>query len=143
MYCHVLVCTSTYRAVPICLILSESSCTGFQMFSLTQCFLASGGNCPAHYLSPTSESCDPCPTVMGRPAGLEARAGRRDQRSFPMNASARTEMEADSVHFCETRSAFCDARSRACRSVSPYHVSMFGNIIRESVQIRFRPGAPG
>jgi hypothetical protein len=24
---------------------------------------------------------------MGRPAGLEARAGRRDQRSFPMNAS--------------------------------------------------------
>jgi hypothetical protein len=40
--------------------------------------------------------------VMGRPAGLEARAGRRDQRSFPMNASARTEMEAEagsSVHF--------------------------------------------
>jgi hypothetical protein len=45
---------------------------------------------------------------MGRPAGLEARAGKRDQRSFPMNASARTEMEAEarslpvstsSVHF--------------------------------------------
>ncbi len=40
--------------------------------------------------------------VMGRPAGLEARAGRREQRSFPMNASARTEIEAEagsSVHF--------------------------------------------
>ncbi len=34
-------------------------------------------------------------TVMGRPAGLEARAGKRDWRSFPMNASARIEMEAE------------------------------------------------
>jgi hypothetical protein len=37
---------------------------------------------------PAAESVTP--GVMGRPAGLEARAGRRDQRSFPMNALART-----------------------------------------------------
>jgi hypothetical protein len=36
---------------------------------------------------------------MGRPAGLEAWASRRDQRSFPMNASARTEMEAEAGVF--------------------------------------------
>jgi hypothetical protein len=76
---------------------------------------------------------------MGRPAGLEARAGRRDQRSLPMNVSARTEMEAEagsSVHFS------LDAQARQAQPADPGHNVDTGLSLRLPGRARGQEGRP-